>query len=111
MSQSAIAQPGAAAATPDAHGGHSPSRSIRINRLGLWLFFISDSLLFGMMAMASALDLVMLALSIELVSLTSYVLAGYARYSLRSSEAMPAIGEIASTPRGNWSVDVEAYDL
>jgi NADH-quinone oxidoreductase subunit N len=44
-------------------------------------------LCFGMMAMASAADLVMLALSIELVSLTSYILAGYARYSLRSSEA------------------------
>lgn len=44
-------------------------------------------LCFGMMAMASAADLVMLALTIELVSLTSYVLAGYARYSLRSSEA------------------------
>lgn len=44
-------------------------------------------LCFGMMAMASATDLVMMALSIELVSLTSYILAGYARYSLRSSEA------------------------
>ncbi|RKZ07948.1 NADH-quinone oxidoreductase subunit N [bacterium] len=44
-------------------------------------------LCFGMMAMASAVDLVMLMLSIELVSLTSYILAGYARYSLRSSEA------------------------
>lgn len=44
-------------------------------------------LCFGMMAMASASDLVMLALSIELVSVTSYVLAGYARFSLRSSEA------------------------
>ena len=44
-------------------------------------------LCFGMMAMASAVDLVMLALSIELVSLTSYILAGYARFSLRSSEA------------------------
>jgi NADH-quinone oxidoreductase subunit N len=44
-------------------------------------------LCFGMMAMASALDLVMLALSIELVSMTSYILAGFARYSLRSSEA------------------------
>jgi len=42
---------------------------------------------FGMMVMAGANDLVMLALSIELVSLTSYVLAGFARFSLRSSEA------------------------
>lgn len=44
-------------------------------------------LCFGMMAMASAVDLVTLALSIELVSLTSYIMAGYARFSLRSSEA------------------------
>lgn len=42
---------------------------------------------FGMMVMAGANDLVMLALSIELVSIASYVLAGYARFSLRSSEA------------------------
>ncbi|MFG0314954.1 MAG: NADH-quinone oxidoreductase subunit N, partial [Phycisphaerales bacterium] len=32
-------------------------------------------------------DLVMLALTIELVSITSYVMAGFARFSLRSSEA------------------------
>ena len=44
-------------------------------------------LCFGMMAMASAVNLIMLAMSIELVSITSYILAGYARYSLRSSEA------------------------
>jgi len=42
---------------------------------------------FGMMSMASAADVVMLALTIELVSITSYVLAGFARFSLRSSEA------------------------
>jgi len=42
---------------------------------------------FGMMLMAEATDLLMLALSIELVSITSYILAGFARFSLRSSEA------------------------
>jgi NADH-quinone oxidoreductase subunit N len=42
---------------------------------------------FGMMSMASATDLIMLALTIELVSITSYVMAGFARFSLRSSEA------------------------
>jgi NADH-quinone oxidoreductase subunit N len=42
---------------------------------------------FGMMIMAEASDLLMLALSIELVSVTSYILAGFARFSLRSSEA------------------------
>ncbi|HKI83233.1 MAG TPA: NADH-quinone oxidoreductase subunit N [Candidatus Krumholzibacteria bacterium] len=44
-------------------------------------------LCFGMMVMAEANNLVMLVLSIELVSITSYILAGYARMSLRSSEA------------------------
>ena len=42
---------------------------------------------FGMMSMASATDLIMLALTIELVSIASYVMAGFARFSLRSSEA------------------------
>lgn len=41
----------------------------------------------GMMVMAAARDLLMLYLSLELVSLTSYVMAGYMRTSLRSTEA------------------------
>ncbi len=41
----------------------------------------------GMMVMAEARDLVMLFLSMELVGLTSYVMAGYMRNSLRSTEA------------------------
>jgi len=41
----------------------------------------------GMMVMAEARDLLMLYLSMELVSITSYVLAGYMRNSLRSTEA------------------------
>ena len=41
----------------------------------------------GMMVMAAARDLLMLYLSMELVSLTSYVLAGYMRNSLRATEA------------------------
>jgi NADH-quinone oxidoreductase subunit N len=41
----------------------------------------------GMMVMAESTDLLMLALSIELVSVTSYIMAGYARFSLRSTEA------------------------
>jgi NADH-quinone oxidoreductase subunit N len=41
----------------------------------------------GMMVMAEANDLIMLYLSLELVSLTSYVMAGYMRGSLRSTEA------------------------
>jgi NADH-quinone oxidoreductase subunit N len=45
------------------------------------------ALCFGMMVMAEANDLIMLVLSIELVSVIGYILAGYARFSLRSSEA------------------------
>ena len=41
----------------------------------------------GMMVMAAARDLLTLYLSIELVSLASYVMAGYMRTSLRSTEA------------------------
>ncbi len=41
----------------------------------------------GMMVMAEAADLVMLYLAMELVSLTSYVMAGWMRGSLRSTEA------------------------
>ena len=41
----------------------------------------------GMMVMAEARDLLMLYLSLELVSLTSYVMAGYMRNSLRATEA------------------------
>ncbi len=42
---------------------------------------------FGMCVMAEASDLIMLYLSLELVSLTSYVMAGYMRGNLRSTEA------------------------
>jgi NADH-quinone oxidoreductase subunit N len=42
---------------------------------------------FGMCVMAESRDLVMLYLSLELTSLTSYVMAGYMRTSLRSTEA------------------------
>lgn len=41
----------------------------------------------GMMVMSEARDLVMLFMSMELVGLTSYVMAGYMRNSLRSTEA------------------------
>lgn len=56
MSTSAFAQTQAEQAEGEhaegEHEHHSPSRALRINRFGLWLFFISDGLLFGMMAMA-----------------------------------------------------------
>ena len=50
-------------------------------------FALLAVLCFGMMTMVMSADLVMMALSIELVSITSYLLAGFARFSLRSSEA------------------------
>lgn len=45
------------------------------------------ALVFGMMLMASASDLVMIYLSVELVSLMSYVLAGFRRRDRKSAEA------------------------
>lgn len=42
---------------------------------------------FGMCVMAASRDIVMLYLSMELVGLTSYVMAGFMRASLRSTEA------------------------
>ncbi len=50
-------------------------------------FALTVLLTAGMAVMAEAADLVMLYLSMELVGLTSYVLAGYMRTSLRSTEA------------------------
>ncbi|NTV46692.1 MAG: NADH-quinone oxidoreductase subunit N, partial [Chlorobiales bacterium] len=41
----------------------------------------------GMILMASSTDLIMMFLSLEMVSLTSYVLAGYLKGQVRSSEA------------------------
>ncbi|MFO7446160.1 MAG: NADH-quinone oxidoreductase subunit N [Ignavibacteriaceae bacterium] len=41
----------------------------------------------GMFFMISAADLILIYLSLELVSLSSYVLAGFSKHSLRSSEA------------------------
>jgi NADH-quinone oxidoreductase subunit N len=41
----------------------------------------------GMMIMASALDLIVLYLGLELMALSTYVLAGFIRYDLKSNEA------------------------
>ncbi|MBI9071669.1 MAG: NADH-quinone oxidoreductase subunit N [Melioribacteraceae bacterium] len=56
------------------------------NRLGEYYALILGMLL-GMMLMISASDLIMVYLSIELVSLSSYVLAGFTKLRSRSSEA------------------------
>ena len=44
-------------------------------------------MVFGMFLMASAIDLIMVYLAIEIVSITSFILAGYLRGDLRSNEA------------------------
>ena len=44
-------------------------------------------MILGMMLMVSSADLILIYLSIELVSLSSYVLAGFTKQSLRNSEA------------------------
>jgi len=41
----------------------------------------------GMMIMASALDLIVLYLGLELMALSTYILAGFIRYDLKSNEA------------------------
>ena len=42
----------AAGAAPAEHGPEEAVKRLRINRFGLWLFFLSDGLLFGVLAMA-----------------------------------------------------------
>lgn len=42
-----------AVSTPAAHGAHGPADNLRktaVNRAGLWLFFFSESVLFGLLA-------------------------------------------------------------
>ncbi len=57
-----------------------------IDRLGEYYTLIFGMIL-GMMFMISASDLIVVYLSLELVSLSSYVLAGFTKKSLRNSEA------------------------
>lgn len=45
------------------------------------------TMLLGMFLMASSIDLIMIYLSLELVSITSYILAGYQKNRARSNEA------------------------
>lgn len=44
-------------------------------------------MVFGMFLMVSSIDLIMIYLAIEIVSITSFILAGYLRGDLRSNEA------------------------
>lgn len=45
------------------------------------------TMLLGMFLLASSIDLIMIYLSLELVSITSYILAGYLKHRARSNEA------------------------
>lgn len=56
------------------------------NRLGEYYSLIFGMII-GMFLMVSANDLIMIYLSIELLSLSSYVLAGFVKTSVRNSEA------------------------
>ncbi|CUS96189.1 NADH dehydrogenase subunit N [Candidatus Kryptonium thompsonii] len=55
-------------------------------RIGEYYFFIL-SLTLGAFLMAGSVNLIMMYLSLELVSISSYILAGYIKESERSSEA------------------------
>jgi len=50
-------------------------------------FTLMAAMVFGMFLMASSVDLIMVYLSIEVVSITSFILAGYLKTQVRSSEA------------------------
>ncbi len=55
-------------------------------RLGEYYTLIFGMIL-GMMFMVSSIDLIVIYLALELVSLSSYILAGFTKQSLRNSEA------------------------
>jgi len=65
--------------------------SFKSNELSTYRFGEYYSLilimLFGMFLMASSIDLIMIYLSLEIVSITSYILAGYEKNRQRSNEA------------------------
>jgi len=65
--------------------------SIKSNELANYrtgeYFSLMAIMVFGMFLMVSSIDLIMIYLAIEIVSITSFVLAGYLRGDLRSNEA------------------------
>ncbi len=50
-------------------------------------FSLITVMVFGMFLMAAAIDLIMIYLAIEIVSITSFILAGYLKGDVRSNEA------------------------
>jgi NADH-quinone oxidoreductase subunit N len=64
----------------------APSRAFPPSRLGIF-YALLVTILLGMFLMASSTDLLTIYMSIELVSMVSYVLAGYAKGDRKASEA------------------------
>ena len=64
----------------------APSRDLPAPRIGEF-YALLTAVVLGMFLMASATDLLMMYMSIELVSMVSYVLAGYKRADRKGSEA------------------------
>ena len=62
------------------------SEELRIYRTGEYYTLISI-MVFGMFLMVSAIDLIMVYLSIEVVSISSFILAGYLKQDQRSNES------------------------
>ena len=62
------------------------SEELRIYRTGEYYTLISI-MVFGMFLMVSAIDLIMVYLSIEVVSISSFILAGYLKKDQRSNES------------------------
>ena len=62
------------------------SRELNNIRLGEY-YIILGIMIFGMFLLASAIDLLMIYLAIEIVSLMSFILAGYLKENKRSNES------------------------
>lgn len=73
-------------ATMFAVGMSMKTKELEGGRFGEYYALIFAMLL-GMMIMVSAIDILMIYLSLELVSITSYILAGYLKNRQRSNEA------------------------
>ena len=64
----------------------APSRAYPPERVGQF-YALLVSIVLGLFLMASATDLLMIYMSIELVSMVSYVLAGYSKGDRKAAEA------------------------
>ena len=63
-------------------------RSKELSRVRIGEYFtLLTAMVFGMFLMVSSIDLIMVYLSIEVVSIVSFILAGYLKVQVRSTEA------------------------